>query len=238
MRASVVMALLFVAAGCEQPRPYCTIAQGDFAASLALQSSAGPCAQLEGIVLQVQSYNAPLPNRDNRLDPQRPTLAFQLQEVTELLAAAPDSANTTLPAYAFGEFAQPQPNDQELCDVTRTADAGVLLAEQEQPDGGTRPALTIRYRLENVQVKVTPTALGTELTAELDYMRNDCRARYRVHAIYPATSCVGSDGATPDLDPAATDDTAPADCAAASSPSELPLRCETSLGLCVVQPSL
>jgi hypothetical protein len=50
-------------------------------------------------------------------------------------------------------------------------------------------AVDIKYEWSNVKVYVSASAYGTQLSADLVYTKDGCKATYRVSAVYPVVSC-------------------------------------------------
>jgi len=196
--AQVTLAPLAV--GCDQPEPKCAAAHGNFAATFTLVSGAGACAELTSGVLNIQSYNDSKSDSDPVLDPDKPTLAIQTQETTDVLwSGRPVDADGR--PFAFGAFDDPDPDDEGFCTV-RSLSRAVLRADATeampemmidecttQPAQPAQPAIDISYRWTNVRVVMTPAAIGTRLEADLEYTVGDCTAEYRVAAVWPVVEC-------------------------------------------------
>jgi hypothetical protein len=193
--ATALLALL--ACGCEQPKPKCAAAHGKFAATFTLVSGEGTCAELTSGVLNVQSYNDA--KSDEVLDPDRPTLAIQAQEATDVIwSGRPLDADAR--PFAFGAFDSSEPDDG-LCTVESLSRARLRAPATEatpetlidecttQPAQPAQPAIDISYKWTNVRVVMTPAAIGTKLEADLEYTVEGCTAEYRVAAVWPAIGC-------------------------------------------------
>ncbi len=193
-------ALTTFAFGCDQPKPKCAAAHGNFAATFELVSGEGVCAELTSGVLNIQSYNDPRSDSDRVLDPNKPTLAIQTQETTDVLwSGRPVDAEAR--PFAFGAFDAPDPDGDGFCTVSSLSRA-VLRAEATEavpemmidacttePAQPAQPAIDISYRWRNVRIVMTPSAIGTRLEADLEYTVGDCTAKYTVAAVWPAIDC-------------------------------------------------
>jgi hypothetical protein len=217
--AFVAAASLLCALGlaCDQPKPKCTSAHGNFAATYTLVSGDGACAELTSGVLNVQSYNDQTSESDKRLDPNKPTLAIQAQEATDILSTGRESDGKP---YAFGAFDGSEPNGKGVCTVSSLSKAVLQAPATDEvpemmvdecttePAMPAQPAVDIGYKWSNVRVVVTPDAIGTKLEADLTYTVDGCSAKYKVAAVWPAIEC-GSPvegGNEPDDSPPADDE--------------------------------
>lgn len=197
-RGAAACALALLSAGCEQPRPKCTVARGDFAATYTLLSSYGDCGEpLLGDVLSVQAYYGPRSQRDQSPNYSETAIGIQPLHLTDLLAAAGDRASPD-PAdvpYALGSFARSEPDQTDTCNVAEPSTARVRLpaipayTDDCGVDHEAQPAQDVSYEFRNVRVLVTAAATGTHLTAKLTYRQPDCWATYDVTAVYPAIAC-------------------------------------------------
>ena len=210
--AAQLLALL----GCEQPRPRCSVARGEFAAVYKLRSGTGPCAMLQGELLGVQAYNAPRSSSDSRPDYGATSVGIQPAALSALLASAGDvAADDEDRPYGLGPFRASEPDAEDLCVVPTLTTARVRLpAIPERVDACTttpaQPATDVSYAFRNVRVYANAGAYGTQLAADLTYTRDGCSAEYEVWAVYPAVACgvalpgsdVGADdaGSEPALD--------------------------------------
>jgi hypothetical protein len=187
-----------VLAGCDQPRPRCSIARGEFSAIYTLRSPAtgGPCEALHGELLSVQAYTAARSASDKRPDYDKTSIAIQPSALTALLTNASGRADANaedLP-YALGPFAKSEPADDDFCSVPMLNSARVrlpALVEQLEQCGAipAEPAVDVSYAFRNVRVYTTAGAYGTQFAADLTYTVGDCTAEYGVSAVYPAVSC-------------------------------------------------
>jgi hypothetical protein len=244
---AILLALAAFAAGCDQPKPKCAAAHGNFAATFKLVSGDGPCAELESGILNVQSYNDPKSDSDPVLDPNKPTLAIQTQETTDVLWSGRETDPDEKP-FAFGAFDKPDPDDEGFCTV-RSLSLAVLRADATEavpemmidectiePAQPAMDAIDISYKWRNVRVVMTPRAIGTKFEADLEYTVDGCTAEYEVAAVWPLVECGspvegGEDEPLPDAgeeeEPAASDEDAGVDavdsgCPPAEEPEPMP----------------
>jgi hypothetical protein len=82
-----------------------------------------------------------------------------------------------------------EPDAQNFC-VTSDWKAGTV---NPRPSGQVRPDVaptdSISYQFSNVRVYAAPDAPGTQIGADLTYVRDECTAQYTVRAIWPAVPC-------------------------------------------------
>lgn len=207
---------LLAVSACDQPAPKCSIARGAFAARYTLVSGTGDCATLVGEQIGVDVDYQPISKKDPQPDLDHTFVALQPASLSDALAAAAGLAepNAEDHAYAFGPFSQTDPND-DFCVVTAPSTARVRLPEIAEQTGmctttPAQPAVDISYTWSNLKVYVTPSAYGTQFSADLTYAKDGCTAQYRVTAVYPAVSCgvdttAGSPSPATGLDAGATD---------------------------------
>lgn len=184
--------------GCEQPRPRCSSARGEFSAIYTLRSppTGRPCEMLHGEILGVQTYTAPRSATDSRPDYDKMSLAIEPATLTGLLENAAERAepHPEDKPYARGPFAESEPAADDFCTVPTLHSARVrlpALAEQVQECTTLPPeeAVDISYTFRNVRVYTTAGAYGTQFAADLTYTQGDCTAEYAVRAVYPAVPC-------------------------------------------------
>lgn len=181
---------------CDQPKPRCSIARGDFAATYTLVASSGPCEPLRGEVLSVQAYTAPRSASDPRPDYDKTSVGIQPSALSALLAGAADrgAPDPSDQPFALGAFADSSPDSEDTCSVPLLSSARVrlpALAEQVEMCSTLppEPAVDVSYAFSNLEVYVTAGAYGTQFSADLTLTRGECVDQYRVHAVYPTVSC-------------------------------------------------
>lgn len=203
-------------AGCEQPEPKCVTAHGNFATTFELVSQAGDgtCGELTSGVLNVQSYNETLADSMGMLDPDKPLMAIQDQNATNLIWDGRET-NPSDTAFAIGAFDSPEPDGDGYCSAASLSPARIRASATEEVPGGmidectldpgmpALPAVDMAYKWSNIRVLVTPSAIGTKFTADLEYSEGDCVATYKVAAVWPIVECAEVDEDAPE--PAAGD---------------------------------
>ena len=148
----------------------------------------------------------------------------ELDALNEALMAEcgpPEASNTA--QTAVGQLAE-EPDAQNFC-ATSNWKAGTV---RPRPEGSVRPDVapttSISYQFDSVRVYAAPEAPGTQLSAELTYVQDNCTINYHVRAMWPAVTC--------DPDPEVTN---PADkCGAGSGVNpEFDVVCDPVLRRCV-----
>lgn len=252
--------MLLSAAGCDQPRPKCSVAPGFFAATYRLLSSSGDCGEpLRGETLGVQVYYMPISPSDQSPNYRRAAMAIQPKQLTDLLAASEGRAEPHPDdhPYAMGEFTTGEPGYDDTCRVPMPTIARVrlpLVPTEEDMCGPLPelPAADVSYTFNDVRVLVTAATAGTWLEANLTYQTPTCWATYRVSAVYPAVPCgvsepmdggvdaevpdAGSvpDGCTPPSGPQPEEEPDASLCGAGSGIApEFAVTCDPVLLLCV-----
>lgn len=106
----------------------------------------------------------------------------QVPEITE--------ARVDFPGVAGYDLEVPCTSDQECLDATATSatcqavgDAGEMSCVIDYP------ATSMAYRWRNVEVYVTPQALGTQFKGEVEIEINGCSATYTAVGMWPAVDC-------------------------------------------------
>jgi hypothetical protein len=205
---------LLVLAGCEQPRPRCNIARGTFAARYTLRASSGSCTPLVGETLNVQAYTAMRSARDTRPDFDKTSIAIQPDTLGAILGKLADRAEPAAgdQPYAFGPFADNEPDKDDYCTVPTLTLARVRLPMLSEKvvmctTYPPEPSVDVSYEFSNVRVYTTAAAYGTHFTAELIRREPDCVAEYQVTALYPAVAC---DAPAPMADGGSDDEEVPA----------------------------
>ncbi|KIG16172.1 hypothetical protein DB30_04890 [Enhygromyxa salina] len=228
--------VLLLATGCAQPVINCTSAHGYFAVEYVLTQGdpASSCGQLEGDVLGMQTYPQPggkngTPDYRNAIVAIRPeSLGAMIKYATD--RGAIDGDDVSPNANALGKFGQGFPTDDDFCLVDRVQRASVSLPEIEAvPDDPNtpdedesqpaQPAAEIAYQWSRARFVVSADAQGTQFEADLEYTRDGCTASYHAVGLYPAVSCE-SDAECDDDKNGINPDFA--------------VRCNTELGLCVL----
>jgi hypothetical protein len=177
----------------EQPAVQCTASRSTFAARYRLQSGTGPCAELVGDLLGVQTYVVDPHDRGDG----RNTVAIKAQSTAtdEVLGlnAVPTVAdpNPDHRPYALGKFTAIHPDGNGICTVEDMSPAELErgpVPTNRAPD----PAVHVKHTWKNVRFLVTPALTGVAFEADLTYELDGCVAEYKVTAISPAASCDNS----------------------------------------------
>jgi hypothetical protein len=159
---------------------------------------------LSGEQINVQSYLAPRSKTDKRPDYDAVSIAIQPMTITAALGNAAGLAEPQEDdvAYGIGRFVTTKADEDGFCRADKLAAARLHLPTvPEHPldmctTAPEAPALNVSYEFSQVRVYYTPAAIGTQLEAELTYTQNDCVAKYKVSAVFPAVPC----GVTPASD--------------------------------------
>lgn len=211
---------LVAVAGCKQPIPNCQSAHGYFAAEYTLESGdpGSPCGGLLGDVIGLNTYYEDAGNRPNL---QAASVAIRTEYLDTLVFRLADygvvdeSRNPRV--QSLGDFARPQPNADDFCEVPSSSRTELSLPEApeipddpETPDEDetvpAQPATTVAFEWSNVRILVTPDAQGTQMTADMHFEQDGCAADYSVVGVYPAVACTSnadcddeSNGINPDF---------------------------------------
>lgn len=223
----IAAACVVLGACAKQPRPKCTVARGNFAATYTLISGKGECAELKGEILGVNAYNAQASASDKTPDYDHASIGILPQSISDLLAAGATDSNAKHEPHALGEFDSSEPDSDGFCTAPKLSVSRLQSAEvPEQSDAcmatPALPAVDIEYVWSDVRVYTTAAALGTQFSATLSYSKDGCTARYHVRAVYPSLSCAGTapvpDGGQAEED--GGDSSSPMDAAIASASDE------------------
>lgn len=246
---STFLCITFVLAGaatvasatsCTQPVPNCASAYGSYAAEYTLVEGdpASPCAQLAGDVLGMRTYFQP-GGANGTPNYQDAKVAIRPESLGVMIARAEASGaiegdETFHAGNAIGSFTDGFPNEDTFCMADDFEPAQVSLpAIQAIPDDPNtpdvdesqpaQPALDVEYRWSDARFVVSADAQGSQFEADLEYQRDGCTAIYHVVGLFPVVGCETDDecndegnGINPDF----------------------AVRCNTELGLCVVDGEL
>jgi hypothetical protein len=240
--AFMLTVLLTVAftTSCAQPVMNCTSALGPFAAEYTLTEGdpASACGRLPGDVLGMQTYYQ-IGGAKGTPDYQDAMLAIRPESIGAMIDAAEargaiDGDAVFHDANAIGSFTAGYPDDATFCRVDDFADASVSLPTlDEVPDdpatpdedesSPAQPAIAVTYRWSDARFVVSADAQGTQFEADLEYTQDGCTATYHVVGVYPAVGCESNDECNDDANGINPD---------------FALRCNTNLGLCVLDDEL
>jgi len=194
--------LLTATFGCDQSKPKCAAGRGAFIAQYRPVGGPPSCAALKGEVIGFATYNAEGSERRPNLDVG--SIAMQSESLGLLVENAeaadlhdPDPNNKP---YAFGLFSTPEP-ENDFCVVPTLTVARQNLpavAEDEEHEIHEQEATNQSYEWRNVRIYVTPSAYGTQFTADLTLTTNGVACQYNVIGMYPYVPCGHEDPADPD----------------------------------------
>jgi hypothetical protein len=183
---------------CGQPLPVCVSGRGNFAAlyqPISASDPAGSCAGIIGEVLGMNTYNYPSMGEGTG-DWKRGRVAIQgarmgarvaRQERSDPKWTDPDPLHRP---YALGDFTSGEPASDDFCRLGSVADAVQSFPVAPRTDMEEEaPAKTLAYKWNNAAFYVTTAALGTQMVAELEYVKDDCTAKYEVWAMAPDRDC-------------------------------------------------
>jgi hypothetical protein len=195
-----------VVSSCDQPPVLCTCGRGDFAAVYTLVSGAPGCDNLKSEILGMNAYSPEQGgiNSGTMADWYRSSVAIGSERIGWLIDRGARSmvsdANMAHKLYAVGDF--PQEPSGDFCAVPQMRPPDAEIDMPAIPAVPDNPMTTMvneaedaveathyTYKWSNVNFVVRPDAIGTQMAGELDYTRNNCTAKYRVKAVYPARNC-------------------------------------------------
>ncbi|MCX4241617.1 hypothetical protein [Paraliomyxa miuraensis] len=198
--------------GCKQPPLNCTTAHGYFAAKYELESgdASSPCGSLLGDELGLNTYFA---DAGMRPDLDKGSVAIRpLYLNNYVFRALDDGVDLTMDdnTQAVGDFTAALPDSNEFCEVPSTNRTTLAIPEvaaieddPETPDEDesvpAQPATTISYEWSNVNILVNADAQGTQMSAELDFEQDGCRASYHVTGVFPVVYCETNEDCDDDL---------------------------------------
>lgn len=191
LAAAVLVAATALSTSCgDQPEVQCTASRSTFAARYTRVSGTGPCAELVGDLLGVQSYVVDPRNKGDGLN----QVAIKAQAtgndetlgrnaVPQVLDPNPDHRT-----FAIGKFNSIHPDASGICTVPEMEPAELErgpVPTNRAPD----PAIHVKHTWKNVRFLVTPALTGVAFEADLTYEQDGCVAEYKVTAISPAAWC-------------------------------------------------
>ena len=190
--AALIVALVAVLSGCDQPKPRCTAGVGGFAAKYTLKPGQQACPDrhgdpLQGEILGLSRYNPLRGGEANVQDPTKASLVILSQTLGDI-AVDPLLKDEAHEPHSLGDFVSTEPDESDVCTVPTLS-----AAEQEVPAMGASEAIHIKYEWSNVRLHVTAAYPGTQMVGDLTYTNNDCTASYSVTGLWPAVSCAGKD---------------------------------------------
>ena len=248
LAAALVGGLLASTYGCDQPKPKCAAGRSAFIGVYKNTSGGADCAKLKGDTLGISTYNAPGKEGKPNLDVASIAIQSELLGtlVADSAAAGAEDKDPTHKPYALGFFTTAEP-EGDFCTVpslTVATQSIPAIAEDKDNEVEAAPATTVSYTWANAKFYTTPSALGTQFTADLTINTDGQACGYSVLGLSPAVPC-GKD------DPASTEDKPlpqlPDDSACAPESDEdagrptgsginpdFPTRCDPELLFCVL----
>ena len=199
----VALGTALVVSSCDQPPVLCTCGRGDFAAQYTFVSGTDCGIKSEILGMNAYTFEKDGPNSGSMADWWRGSVAIGSERIgwlsdrgAESMVSDPNPAHKL---YVVGDFPTYPTNDFCAVPQMKTPDAEIdLPAVPEIPDNPMTPAPDGKpavpathyvYKWTNVNFLVSPVAIGTQMTADLEYTQNNCTGKYRVKAVYPARSC-------------------------------------------------
>jgi hypothetical protein len=184
----------------DQPKILCATAHGGYAVKYTLVSGTGACAGLKGGIMGVQSYVGGGDGKMPVFD--KPPVAIKPSEIGDLIDAYAADVEATK-QNSLGAFADDKPQPDGFCNVGTmsavTLDLPAIPAKPK-PDGmgmtDPLPAVNVKYELANVKFYVTPSVIGTVMSADLTYTKDGCTATYKVNGLWPNVACERIDSVT------------------------------------------
>lgn len=227
-------------ASCTQPLLNCSSAFGTYAAEYTLTQGdpASPCGQLVGDVLGMTTYYQE-GGKNGTPDYENANVAIRPQSLGIMIDYAEargviDGNVVFYQANAIGSFTAGFPDEDTFCRVDEFEASQVSLPNIDAlPDDPATPdvdetqpaqaAIDVAYQWSNARFVVSADAQGSQFEADLEYTQDGCTANYHVVGVYPSVACT-SDAECDDDKNGINPDFA--------------LRCNTDLGLCVLDSDL
>jgi hypothetical protein len=216
----------FTSCEVEQPPTRCQSAHGAYAVRLTMVEGSGPCADLKGEEVGVNTYWR---LEGDVASVTKGPVALRTSEVGTLLETYKASAESGTVA-AKGVFVTEEPSPDGFCDVAMSGPATLKLAAvPSMPDGDAGvtdplPAVELTQEWSNVRFYVRAAQPGTLFTGQLKYSKTidgqACTATYNAVGIYPAVTCEGSMPAPNGGDPVPSGQPDESACDPCSNPAE------------------
>ena len=199
LAAAVVGALLASTYGCDQPKAKCAAGRGSFIGVYKQTSGPAACADVKGEKLGFSTYNVPGKGGKPNLD--IANIAIESESLgttvdTASSAGVKDKDETHKP-YAIGFFSTAEPEGDFCVVPTLSVATQSIPAIAADPANmvDASPATTISYAWSNVRLYVTPSALGTQFSADLILTTDNVACGYKVTGMYPYVDCSKPDPA-------------------------------------------
>jgi hypothetical protein len=193
LAVALVGGLLASTYGCDQPKAKCAAGRGAFAVVYKKVTGPDSCATLKGEQVGFGTYNQVGKEGKPNLDVAQ--IAIQSANLGALVdtagsAGAGDKDPTHKP-YSLGFFTTAEP-EGDFCVVPTLTVATQNLGEiPEDKEEGTDavPATSVSYAWSNVRLYVTPSALGTQFTADVTVTTDGVVCGYSAVGMYPYVEC-------------------------------------------------
>jgi len=193
LAAALVSGLLASTYGCDQPKAKCAAGRGSFAVLYKKVTGPEACAELKGEQVGFATYNQPGKEGKPNLDVAQ--IAIQSANLGSLVATAAgaeaDDKDPTHKPYSLGFFETAEPVG-DFCVVPSLTVANQNLGEipaDKKKKTDAVPATSISYSWSNVKLYVTPSALGTQFTADLTITTDGVVCGYSALGMYPYIEC-------------------------------------------------
>jgi hypothetical protein len=196
--AALVGTVLASSYGCDQPKAKCAAGRGSFAVLYKPAPGSAPeCADFKGEEVGFGTYNQV--GKDNKPNLDVAQIAIQpvgLGNLADLgkSAGAPDPAADHKP-YSLGFFTTAEA-EGDFCFVP-TLTQGIQnipeIKEDEENEIEASPATSVQYEWSNVRLYVTPSALGTQFTADVKITTDGKACQYSAIGMYPYVPCGTTD---------------------------------------------
>ncbi|MET0342566.1 MAG: hypothetical protein ABW252_16290 [Polyangiales bacterium] len=198
----MLLSVVGLTSACDQPRPRCSVAPGDFA--VRYQKIDGNCEGLVGDVLSLQVYYEPRSSKDMSPDLSNARIGVLPNALAGVAghAAGRGTPDPSDDMVAFGTFITSKADDDDYCRIPTLTPARVRIPALTEftDECGTlpaEPAVDELYEFSNFRAYNAPGAYGTQIIATLRYKTATCQGTYNVTGIYPSISC-GTDAVVED----------------------------------------
>lgn len=193
LAAAMVGGLLASTYGCDQPKAKCSAGRGSFAVVYKKVKGPDSCAAVKGEEVGFGTYNQV--GKEGKPDLDVAQIAIQGANLGALVdtatsAGAGDKDPTHKP-YALGFFKTAEPVN-DFCEVPSLTVATQSLAaipEDKENETNAVPATTVSYAWSKVRLYVTPSALGTQFTADVTITTDGVACDYTAVGMYPYVDC-------------------------------------------------
>lgn len=200
--AVLLSPVLLASSGCEQQAPKCAAGRGAFATKYRVVSGPPECGDLKGEMLGIATYSASA--SDLKPDFDRASIAIQSESIGLRRANAERAgitdADPNHKTYAYGAFTTAEPVN-DFCEVPTLTVANQSLPEvaaDEKNNIAAQTETAVSYEWKNVQIYVTPSAYGTQMSGDLTLTTNGVACQYSVIGLYPYVHCGVEDPNNPD----------------------------------------